>query len=1768
KNLVCNGKFDCSDGSDETRCSPHGCEPNEFRCANKRCVLKTWMCDSDDDCGDGSDEIDCGTTPPGSQCSNKQFRCHSGNQCIPKSFHCDSENDCVDRSDEIGCSPVTIVRPPPPMIELQVSNVFEITCTAVGVPTPEIVWRLNWGHIPEKCKTSSINGTGVLTCPDIQVEDSGAYSCEAINIRGSVFAVPDTILVVIGRPTPCPRGFFNEEAKSVDDCIPCFCFGVTDRCRSADLYTYQLQPPFDAHKVIGVNIRPGGQVDVKNTITPRTIQTTPTQSRFGVEARQSQTDIGSSYIPYFVMPENYNSNQLKSYGGYLKYSIQYRGYGQPLSFAPDVIITGNGFTLGHYNSRLQPDKTEQVSVRFFVGDWVRITDGGNQVPATREEIMMVLASVDNILIKLQYVDGEIDTVLDSVEMDSAAARNTGLGLAVYVEECTCPIGYTGYSCESCAPGYVRHQSGPWLGQCYKDEKCPHGTYGDPSRGIPCKPCPCPHTSPPNQFTQTCSLGPDDNAICNCPAGYRGNRCEECDSGYSGNPLITGDYCKPIIDACDNRGSLSPSRDHFGQCQCKELTYGRNCDKCKENTFYLSNANVFGCIACFCMGVTQSCRSSDYYRDTISTVFASSKQDFRIVTAEDIEHPTDQGISLDTSRREIVFNNFTSRSLDVKYWLLPHRFLGDKITSYGGNLKYTVRYTPVPSGSSSRNTAPDVELISRNHIRLSYYRHPTVEPNNEQNVSVPLLEQYWQRNDGQQADREHLLMTLADVEAILIKATYTTNSQEVALSSVSLDVAEGHYTGNPQRAYEVEHCECPPGYVGLSCQDCASGYKRASGGLYLGLCTKCECNGWSNECDADTGVCINCNGHRTGSYCDQCKQGYRLNANNQCELEPGVDCICDPRGSISSNCYGGHCQCKVNVVGQTCNRCRPGTFGLNANLTEGCQSCFCSGVTTECSESNMFIEQIPSEIYGSNHNFTLTDQYSRNVITTGFQTTSEINEIGYIFRPSQSERLFWSLPRRFTGKRITSYGGKLEFTQRYTQRPNAYYSLDQDIIISGNGITIYWTNDKQQQPDIINKISVVLSPVSNWQRQDSRQGPRPASREDIMRVLANVESILIRAQLSSDTASSFISDITLDTAVPQQYGHNRAVNVEVCRCTPGYRGTSCEECEPGYYRDVNDYQVGPFGSCTRCPCNGRETSCELSNSRIVCNCIPGYTGYDCSLRAEDQTEGPPIEPTPQPPTIFVTIREPSLHIVDAGSTVQFHCEATTTTSNAVRVSWAKHDGILPERAVDDHEGLLIITDVRISDSGRYICEASDGVNIVSQHITLTVGGNPPEHPHATIYPTHLDIYEGDAIDIRCDVRGNPYPDINWERQDNLPFNPQHTFVNEQLHIPHALTSDSGRYICRATNVQGSTRAYIDVIVRYTPTQVIEPRITPEYFAGESGSVVTLTCETNEDYTSIRWEKQNGPLPYDSRSANGILTIRDARPEDSGVYVCIVTVASGQSGTKTAPVTITDSHYGDFPTVRITPKNQTVGQGSTVQIHCDATGIPPPTVKWTRVHEDFGSTTHQEGSVLRINPVNVEDRGIYVCVANNVHGIAQDSSLLFVERRERPEIDIYPTEPQIISEGGEVQIICRITAGIPYPFLTWTRSNGKSIGQHVYKENDLLRISNIRVEDDGEYVCTASNELGSVSASATVVVTIPPRITLSHSNPHVVSQDSYVRLECRAEGFPTPTVQWRRHTQAPESSLTRGVGTSTAILEITSAQSSDEGVYVCQASNKGG
>lgn len=87
---------------------------------------------------------------------------------------------------------------PPSNIKVEIGGSFTIICEAVGTPTPIIVWRFEWGNIPngERVPMSSVNGRANLTITDARMADSGIYTCEAINVIKSIFASPNTSVLV------------------------------------------------------------------------------------------------------------------------------------------------------------------------------------------------------------------------------------------------------------------------------------------------------------------------------------------------------------------------------------------------------------------------------------------------------------------------------------------------------------------------------------------------------------------------------------------------------------------------------------------------------------------------------------------------------------------------------------------------------------------------------------------------------------------------------------------------------------------------------------------------------------------------------------------------------------------------------------------------------------------------------------------------------------------------------------------------------------------------------------------------------------------------------------------------------------------------------------------------------------------------------------------------------------------------------------------------------------------------------------------------------------------------------------------------------------------------------------------------------------------------------------------------------------------------------------------------------------------------------------
>lgn len=76
---------------------------------------------------------------------------------------------------------------------------------------------------------------------------------------------------------------------------------------------------------------------------------------------------------------------------------------------------------------------------------------GKDVP--REHFLLALADVKTILIKATYSTDSIATPLFA-SIETADSDGDGPA-ALHVEQCVCPPGHIGTSCEDCAPGYTR-----------------------------------------------------------------------------------------------------------------------------------------------------------------------------------------------------------------------------------------------------------------------------------------------------------------------------------------------------------------------------------------------------------------------------------------------------------------------------------------------------------------------------------------------------------------------------------------------------------------------------------------------------------------------------------------------------------------------------------------------------------------------------------------------------------------------------------------------------------------------------------------------------------------------------------------------------------------------------------------------------------------------------------------------------------------------------------------------------------------------------------------------------------------------------------------------------------------------------------------------------------------------------------------------------------------------------------------------------------------
>ncbi|MBZ3888985.1 Laminin subunit alpha-1 [Sciurus carolinensis] len=512
----------------------------------------------------------------------------------------------------------------------------------------------------------------------------------------------------------------------------------------------------------------------------------------------------------------------------------------------------------------------------------------------------------------------------------------------------CQQNTMGINCETCVDGYYRpHKISP-----YEDE--------------PCHPCDCDLVGSLSAICVKDDLHSDINkgkwpGQCPCKEGYAGEKCDRCQFGYKGYP-----NCVP----CDCNPTGSVNEDPCTEpCLCKENVEGENCDRCKPGFFNLKDRNPQGCSECFCFGVSGVCDSLSWHIGQVNDMSGWLVTD--LVSSSKI-HSQQEALS---GRHQISINNtmVMQRLTSKYYWSAPEAYLGNKLTSFGGFLKYTVSYDiPVETVDSDLMSHADV-IIKGNGLTVSTQAEGlSLQPYEEYfNVVRLVPENFRDFNNKKEIDRDQLMTVLANVTHLLIRANY--NSARMAhyrLDSVSLDTASPNAI-DLAVATDVEHCECPPGYTGTSCESCLSGYYRVDGILFGGICQPCECHGHASECDVH-GVCLACAHNTTGDHCERCLPGFYglpsrgtpgdcqpcacplSTASNKCAdgyygnpTVPGESCVpCDCNGNVNPS-EAGHCdsvtgeclKCVGNTDGPHCERCADGFYG-DAVTAKNCQACDC------------------------------------------------------------------------------------------------------------------------------------------------------------------------------------------------------------------------------------------------------------------------------------------------------------------------------------------------------------------------------------------------------------------------------------------------------------------------------------------------------------------------------------------------------------------------------------------------------------------------------------------------------------------------------------------------------------------------------------------------------------------------------------------------------------------------------------------------------------
>ncbi|XP_017478128.1 PREDICTED: papilin isoform X5 [Rhagoletis zephyria] len=360
------------------------------------------------------------------------------------------------------------------------------------------------------------------------------------------------------------------------------------------------------------------------------------------------------------------------------------------------------------------------------------------------------------------------------------------------------------------------------------------------------------------------------------------------------------------------------------------------------------------------------------------------------------------------------------------------------------------------------------------------------------------------------------------------------------------------------------------------------------------------------------------------------------------------------------------------------------------------------------------------------------------------------------------------------------------------------------------------------------------------------------------------------------------------------------------------------------------------------------------------CCSNGCGFVC-VRPTQPTSRPRPPTTPAPAVIYpgdvqVALEPKKPQEVDVqaavGGIAVLRCFATG--SPPPNVTWSRSNVLIDTnqgRYVLTAAGDLTIVQVRQTDSGSYVCVASNGLgDPVSRAVQLAVT-EPKEIP-AYVYgeknATQIVSLNRPA-QVRCPAGGHPAPHVSWWRNrkrlglisDRFELTRDYSLMFRSIQL-----TDLGPYTCEVWNGLGRPTSMKVVLKAVGPARAVTNDEAPylQYIIDPARAPVT----------------QRPSYPY-----------RPQRPQPPPPPVYVAPPRRPQTMTAQA-------------VLALDPRN-TYSPGASIAMQCSVQGYPAPNVTWTKdsipLQADERIQITVEPHTLVINNATPEDTGMYGCTARN-------------------------------------------------------------------------------------------------------------------------------------------------------------------------------------------